>query len=149
MLNSCCHNWWDCPEEADCLYLLYSPVISKVLSQGQLFAWDNILHFWHISLVWHSTIAGIFLCYLLSFIFLNSVLMRYPLHIACVWVMRLTSFSSLISSSSPRRPALKNTWNIKKGQTGCGLDRYMAIDSWCRAVIGSLRKMPAGERFKS
>lgn len=31
---------------------------------------------------------------------------------ACVWVMRATSFSSLISSSNPRRPALKNTCDV-------------------------------------
>ena len=47
--------------------------------------------------------------HLLSIIFLNSTRIRYPRHSACVRVIRVTSFSSLISSNSPRSPALKNT----------------------------------------
>lgn len=47
--------------------------------------------------------------HLLSIIFLNSTRIRYPRHRACVRVIRVTSFSSRISSRSPRSPALKNT----------------------------------------
>lgn len=49
------------------------------------------------------------LYHLRSSIFLNSIRIRYPRHTACVRVIRVTSFSSLISSKSPRSPALKNT----------------------------------------
>lgn len=53
--------------------------------------------------------GGGVLHHLRSSIFLNSIRIRYPRHTACVRVIRVTSFSSLISSKSPRSPALKNT----------------------------------------
>lgn len=47
--------------------------------------------------------------YLLCSIFWYSTLIRNPRQTACVLVMIWASFSSLISSRRPRRPALKNT----------------------------------------
>lgn len=48
--------------------------------------------------------------YLRSIIFWNSFLLRKPRHKAWVMVMSEASLSSLISSSRPKRPALKNTF---------------------------------------
>lgn len=48
--------------------------------------------------------------YLLSTIFWYSTLAKKPLHMAWVRVISWASLSSLISSRSPRRPALKKTW---------------------------------------
>lgn len=48
--------------------------------------------------------------YFRSMIFLNSILARTPRDWAWMRVMIRDRRSSLISSSSPRRPALKNTW---------------------------------------
>lgn len=44
-------------------------------------------------------------------ILLNSSLLRYPLHRACVFVMSFPKQSSRISSKTPSKPALKNTCN--------------------------------------
>lgn len=48
--------------------------------------------------------------YLLSTILWYSTLAKNPLHLAWVRVISWASFSSLISSRSPRRPALKKTY---------------------------------------
>lgn len=45
-----------------------------------------------------------------STIFWNSILARTPLDLAWILVMIKAKRSSLISSSRPNRPALKNTW---------------------------------------
>ena len=89
------------------------------------------------------------LVYLLSTIFWYSTLAKNPLHLAWVRVISWASFSSRISSRSPRRPALKKTcvWpelqirnftQTPKGQTQCqvGLrDHYLGVTKFILGVV--------------